>query len=161
MPSIEYVIFLLSETYLFRTSEYECTREKKVDGKTEPGELVVRRGDNIKMTLTFDRPYNKEKHDMELCFYIGEFNFSLLCLSLCRFVFILLFVCPYFCSLCLFYLFLLILSLFGRIFYFVYICLTYYMYLFFFHICFFTYLFYIFVCLFVCLLLHVISCFHS
>jgi hypothetical protein len=57
---------------IFRTDDYDCTKKRKVNGKVEEAELVVRRGDSIKMTLTFDRPYSKEKNDLKLCFSLGR-----------------------------------------------------------------------------------------
>lgn len=42
------------------------------DCKKSQPELVLRRGDSFKITITFDRPYSKAKNDMKLTFSIGE-----------------------------------------------------------------------------------------
>lgn len=47
-----------------KTGRYECVREK--------GQCVVRRGDTMKVTFTFDRKYNIEKNDAKIQFSIGE-----------------------------------------------------------------------------------------
>ncbi|KAL4234070.1 Transglutaminase 1 [Mactra antiquata] len=57
------------------TDVYECTkddREKDEDGNEQPAELVVRRGEFMKLTVTFDQPYEKKKHDLRVCLTIGE-----------------------------------------------------------------------------------------
>lgn len=38
-----------------------------------PAELVARRGDSIKITLTLDRPYDKQNDDMQIFFSLGIF----------------------------------------------------------------------------------------
>lgn len=55
-----------------RTLAYVCTSKRKVEDKELPAELVLRRGDTFKLTITFDRPYEKEKHDLMLTASIGE-----------------------------------------------------------------------------------------
>ncbi|XP_045192044.2 hemocyte protein-glutamine gamma-glutamyltransferase-like [Mercenaria mercenaria] len=65
-------LHIKENTEKHRTDEYACTKDRKVDGKPESAELVVRRGDTIKMTITFDRPYSKEKNDLKLCFSLGK-----------------------------------------------------------------------------------------
>ncbi|XP_053402253.1 hemocyte protein-glutamine gamma-glutamyltransferase-like [Mercenaria mercenaria] len=66
-------LHIKANTEKHRTADYDCTKDRKVDGKLEPAELVVRRGDTIKMTITFDKsPYSKEKNDLQLIFSIGK-----------------------------------------------------------------------------------------
>ena len=45
-----------------RTNKYECTREDQP---------VMRRGDLMKVTLTFDREYDIDKYDAKLEFSTG------------------------------------------------------------------------------------------
>ncbi|XP_045192039.2 annulin-like isoform X2 [Mercenaria mercenaria] len=60
-------LHITENTEKHRTDEYECTK-----GKIKPAELVLRRGQSFKMTVTFDRPYSKPKNDLQLCFSLGE-----------------------------------------------------------------------------------------
>ncbi|ESO95006.1 hypothetical protein LOTGIDRAFT_188829 [Lottia gigantea] len=60
------------------TSKYDCTREDRKergeeDGKKIPAELVVRRGDEFTLTVTFDKPYDRENDNLSFIFKTGEF----------------------------------------------------------------------------------------
>ncbi|XP_046549069.1 protein-glutamine gamma-glutamyltransferase K-like isoform X2 [Haliotis rubra] len=50
------------------TDMYECAQE--AEGRT--AELVLRRGQEFKMTITFDRPYDIKKNDIRLMFNLGD-----------------------------------------------------------------------------------------
>ncbi|XP_052815578.1 annulin-like [Mya arenaria] len=54
------------------TDQYDCTESREEDGKTKEAELVVRRGQEFNATVTFQRPYNKEKDDLQFFFSTGE-----------------------------------------------------------------------------------------
>ncbi|XP_012942973.1 annulin [Aplysia californica] len=49
-----------------RTDLYDCTEDD------EDPQLVVRRGQEFKLTITFQRPYVPEQDDMQLIFKLGE-----------------------------------------------------------------------------------------
>lgn len=61
-----------ANTIKHRTNDYTCTEERKYQGKILPAELVVRRGDSIKITIEFDRPYEDETDDVQLIFTLGD-----------------------------------------------------------------------------------------
>lgn len=53
------------------TEKYEVTDRLRGD-RYMTAQLVVRRGQSFDVTVTFDRPYDKEKDDLELIFDIGD-----------------------------------------------------------------------------------------
>ncbi|WAR23504.1 TGM1-like protein [Mya arenaria] len=58
------------------TDEYDRTSSRSVGDQQLPAELVIRRGDSFRITLTFDRPYDVEMHDIRLNFSLGEVKSS-------------------------------------------------------------------------------------
>ncbi|XP_067652851.1 annulin-like isoform X2 [Haliotis asinina] len=55
------------------TDMYACTSERKgKDGAIKPAELVIRRGQEFTLTVTFDRPYDVKKNDIRLTFNLGD-----------------------------------------------------------------------------------------
>ncbi|XP_041376717.1 uncharacterized protein LOC121389177 [Gigantopelta aegis] len=58
-------------TQRHHTDKYECTESREIMCQALKPELVLRRGDEFLLTIVFDRPYNKKKHDMEIIFKIG------------------------------------------------------------------------------------------
>lgn len=66
------VDFHISEnTKLHKTDKYACVKDREVNGVKEEAELVLRRGKEFKVTLTFDRAYDKAKDDLRVAFTTG------------------------------------------------------------------------------------------
>ncbi|XP_041376718.1 annulin-like [Gigantopelta aegis] len=55
-----------------RTDMFECTEKRTYNGEELEANLLIRRGEEFEITIEFDRPYNKEEHDMCLCFKTGN-----------------------------------------------------------------------------------------
>lgn len=69
-------LHITSNTQLHRTNKYACTKERTVGDVKEEAELVVRRGQEFKVSLTFDRPYDKTKDDLKIYFKAGKFHLN-------------------------------------------------------------------------------------
>ncbi|KAK6185333.1 hypothetical protein SNE40_007590 [Patella caerulea] len=54
------------------TDKFENTMEKDCAGKTVEPQLVIRRAAEFKITIEFDRPYNKKQDDLTFIFKTGE-----------------------------------------------------------------------------------------
>ncbi|XP_071089058.1 annulin-like [Haliotis cracherodii] len=57
-------------TAAHHTDLYECTGDRVSDGTEHKARLVLRRGQEFKMTLHFDRPYDIPKNDITLTFHL-------------------------------------------------------------------------------------------
>ncbi|KAK3599211.1 hypothetical protein CHS0354_012819 [Potamilus streckersoni] len=53
------------------TDKYSCTKDKNDEGEKQEPRLVIRRGEPFKITITFDRPYDRDKNELKLSFSIG------------------------------------------------------------------------------------------
>ncbi|KAL5022640.1 hypothetical protein ScPMuIL_001795 [Solemya velum] len=65
-------------TVAHRTDKYDIVKEReemkddKPTGKMLEPELVLRRGQDFNLSIEFDRPYHKDKNDLELVFKTGK-----------------------------------------------------------------------------------------
>lgn len=65
-------LHIAANTQLHKTDKYICTKDRETGGVKEEAELVLRRGQAFKMTLTFDRPYDKARDDLRVVFNTGK-----------------------------------------------------------------------------------------
>lgn len=65
-------LHIAANTKLHKTDKYICTKDREIDEVKEEAELVLRRGQAFKMTLTFDRPYDKARDDLRVVFNTGK-----------------------------------------------------------------------------------------
>ena len=63
-------------TQTHNTHKYACTKPREVGEVKEEAELVVRRGQKFKVTLTFDRPYDKARDDLRIALKTGMTNYK-------------------------------------------------------------------------------------
>lgn len=68
-------------TVAHRTDKYDIVKEReemkddKPTGKMLEPELVLRRGQDFNLSIEFDRPYHKDKNDLELVFKTGKSDY--------------------------------------------------------------------------------------